>query len=169
VRKSERSSSRDLQVLKTIAEALNGAVNVGEALNATLEQVAALLGLSAGWIWLTDPASGRFYSAAARDLPPFLREPVRMTGKSCWCIKAFNDGELTAGNIDVMECSRLRAAVAERDRARTRGLRYHASIPLYFGARPLGVMNVAAPAWRKLSRRELDLLSTIASQVGVAI
>jgi two-component system NarL family sensor kinase len=169
VRKSERSSSRDLQVLKTIAEALNGAVNVGEALNATLEQVAALLGLSAGWIWLTDPASGRFYSAAARDLPPFLREPVRMTGKSCWCIKAFNDGELTAGNIDVMECSRLRAAVAERDRARTRGLRYHASIPLYFGDRPLGIMNVAAPAWRRLTRRELDLLSTIASQVGVAV
>ena len=30
-------------------------------------------------------------------------------------------------------------------------------------------MNVATPAWRKLTRRELDLLSTIASQVGVAI
>ena len=30
-------------------------------------------------------------------------------------------------------------------------------------------MNVATAAWRKLTRRELDLLSTIASQVGVAI
>jgi two-component system NarL family sensor kinase len=30
-------------------------------------------------------------------------------------------------------------------------------------------MNVATRAWRKLTRRELDLLSTIASQVGVAI
>jgi two-component system NarL family sensor kinase len=66
-----------------------------------------------------------------------------------------------------MECSRLRAAVAPRDRAGTRGLRYHASIPLYFAGRPLGIMNMAAPAWRRL--RELDLLSTIASQVGVAI
>ena len=156
-------------MLKTIAESLNGAANVGEALQATLEQVADLLGLSAGWIWLTDPATGRFYSAAARRLPPFLREPVRMTGKSCWCLQAFDRGELTAGNIDVMECSRLRAAVAEQDRARTSGLRYHASIPLYFGDRPLGIMNVAAPAWRRLTRRELDLLSTIASQVGVAI
>src|SRR5207249_2164337 len=85
------------------------------------------------------------------------------------CLSAFRSGELTAGNIDVMECSRLRAAVAATDRARTRGLRYHASIPLYFGDRPLGIMNVAAPAWRKLTARELDLLSTIASQVGVAI
>jgi two-component system NarL family sensor kinase len=92
-----------------------------------------------------------------------------MAGRACWCLDAFRSGDLTAGNIDVMECSRLRAAVAAGDRAGTRGLRYHASIPLYFGQRPLGIMNVAAPAWRKLTRRELDLLSTIASQVGVAI
>jgi two-component system, NarL family, sensor kinase len=166
---SSRSSSHDLRVLKSIAEALNGAADVGEALQITLEQVAALLGLDAGWIWLTDPQSGRFYGAIAQHLPPFLREPVRMSGQSCWCLRAFRAGELTAGNIDVMECSRLRAAVQPADRARTHGLRYHASIPLYFGERPLGVMNVAAPAWRKLTRRELDLLSTIASQVGVAI
>ena len=156
-------------MLKTIAEALNGAHDVDEALQTTLEQVAALLGLHAGWIWLLDPRTGRFYSAVAQRLPPFLREPVRMTGHPCWCLSAFRGGELAAGNIDVMECSRLRAAVGAGDHARTHGLRYHASIPLYFGDRPLGIMNVAAPAWRKLTRRELDLLSTIASQVGVAI
>lgn len=161
------TTPRELRVLKTIAEALNGARDVGEALQTTLEQVAVLLGLETGWIWLTDAHSGRFYGAVARELPPFLREPVRMTGKACWCLKAFRAGRLTAGNIDVMECSRLRPAVATP--AETRGLRYHASIPLYFGDRPLGIMNVAAPAWRKLTARELDLLSTIASQVGVAI
>jgi two-component system, NarL family, sensor kinase len=118
-------------------------------------------------VWLIDPHTGRFYSAAAQDLPPFLGDPVRMTGRSCWCIDAFRSGKLTAGNIDVIECSRLRAALGQR--AATRGLRYHASIPLSFGDRPLGIMNVATPAWRKLTRRELDLLSTIASQVGVAI
>ena len=169
VASSSRSSSRDLQVLRTIAEALNGAGDVGEALQTTLEQVARLLELHTGWIWLVDASSGRFYGAVAQHLPPFLREPVRMSGQTCWCLKAFRAGELTAGNIDVMECSRLRSAVADRDRAQTRGLRYHASIPLYFGKRRLGIMNVAAPAWRKLTRRELDLLSTIASQVGVAI
>jgi two-component system NarL family sensor kinase len=155
--------------LRAIAEALNGAANVNEALQTTLAQVASLLGLQAGWIWLTDPASGRFYGAAAQHLPPFLQDPVRMSGQSCWCLKAFRSGELTAGNIDVMECSRLRGAVGAAGRAGTRNLRYHASVPLYFGSRPLGVMNVAAPAWRRLTPRELDLLSTIASQVGVAV
>jgi two-component system, NarL family, sensor kinase len=161
--------SRDLLVLRTVAEALNGAGDVNAALQTTLEQVGAWLGVETGWVWLVDPQSGRFYGAAAHRLPPYLSEPVRMTGRACWCLKAFRAGELSPGNIDVMECSRLRAAVTAGDRAETRGLRYHASIPLYFGDRPLGVMNLAAPAWRKLTRRELDLLSTIASQVGVAI
>ena len=126
-----------------------------------------LLGLRTGWVWLIDPQTNRFYSAAAQNLPPFLRDPVRMTGRSCWCIDAFRSGELTAGNIDVIECSRLRAALGRT--RETRGLRYHASIPLTFGNRQLGIMNVASAAWRKLTRRELDLLSTIASQVGIAI
>lgn len=169
VSSSQRSTSRELQVLRTVAEALNGAGDVDAALRTTLDQVTVLLGLNAGWIWLTDVGSGRFYAAVARHLPPFLREPVRMTGRPCWCLKAFRSGALRAGNIDVLECSRLRAAVAPGDRARTSGLRFHASIPLYFGDRPLGIMNVAAPSWRRLTRRELDLLSTIASQVGVAI
>ena len=163
------SSSRDLQVLRAIAEALNGAGDVDAALQTTLEQVAVLLGLETGWIWLSDTRTGRYYSAAAQRLPPFLREPVRMTGVSCWCLRAFEAGELHAGNVDVMECSRLRAAMRGPERTQTHGLRYHATIPLYFGNRPLGVMNVAAAKWRKLTRRELDLLSTIASQVGVAI
>jgi two-component system NarL family sensor kinase len=162
------TTSRDLQILKTIAEALNGVADVDQALRTTLDQVARLLGLDTGWIWLLDARSGRYYGAVAQRLPPFLQEPVRMTGTACWCLRAFADGELEPGNVDVMECSRLRAAIG-RERRETRGLRYHASIPLYFGGRPLGIMNVAAPAWRKLTTRELDLLSTIASQVGVAI
>ena len=163
-----RATERDLRILKEIAEVLNGATDVEQALRASLARVADLLGLHTGWIWLIDPQTGRFYSATAQDLPPFLADPVRMTGKTCWCIDAFRSGELTAGNIDVIECSRLRAARGA-ERPATRGLRYHASVPLYFGERQIGIMNVATPAWRKLTRRELDLLSTIASQVGVAI
>src|SRR4029077_5679056 len=50
-----------------------------------------------------------------------------------------------------------------------RGLRYHASVPLYAGARPLGVMNLAMRGWRRLTRQELDLLTTVADQISVAI
>jgi len=92
-----------------------------------------------------------------------------MAGSNCWCINDFNDGELTPKNIPVLECSRLRPAVRARDVEVTQGLAYHASIPLYFQDTPLGIINLTGPSWRKLSREELRLLSTIAYQVGIAI
>lgn len=92
-----------------------------------------------------------------------------MTGRSCWCLELFRSGQLTARNIDVVECSRLAPAVRTRQAALTGGLRCHASVPLYAGERPLGVMNLAMHDWRRLTRQELDLLTTIADQVGVAI
>jgi two-component system, NarL family, sensor kinase len=156
-------------VLASIAEALNSAPDVERALDRTLAMVADLLGLRTGWVWLIDPETGRWYNAAAQHLPPYLREPVRMAGRSCWCIESFRDGELTPKNIDVLECSRLRPAVKEHATHLTRGLAYHASIPLYFQDKPLGIMNVTGPAWRRLTAEELQLLSTIAYQVGIAI
>lgn len=155
---------RELGILNAIAEALNSAADVRQALERTLTLVATLLGLRTGWVWLLDPETQQFYSAAAKNLPPFLQEPVQMTGRPCWCISDFLDGELTPKNINVLECSRLRKAVEGSD-----GLRYHASIPLYFQQKPLGIMNVTGPSWRKLTGRELRLLSTIAYQVGIAV
>ena len=93
-----------------------------------------------------------------------------MTGRSCWCLEAFQNGALTPKNIDVIECSRLMPAFrGNSSAALAAGLRYHASIPLYFQDKPLGIMNLTGPEWRKLTPDELRLLSTIAYQVGIAI
>jgi len=160
---------RELRVLNAIAQALNSAPDVQQALERTLGLVVDLLGLRTGWIWLIDPESGHFYHAASRNLPPYLEEPVRMRGRSCWCIEAFLAGELGPRNIDVIECSRLRPAVQRKETNLTQGLCYHASIPLWFGDKRLGIMNVTGPDWRRLTEAELRLLWTIADQVGVAV
>jgi two-component system NarL family sensor kinase len=171
VKRSRRrvSQTQALRVLKEVAEALNSAPTEQRAVGEALRRVADLLGVETGWVWLRDPESGRFYSAADQNLPPFLQEPVRMTGRSCWCLELFRAGRLTARNIDVLECSRLAPALEARQPALTAGLSCHASVPLYAGDRPLGVMNLAMRGWRRLTRQELDLLTTIADQVGVAI
>ena len=152
-----------------MAEALNSAPTEQRAAGEALSRMADLLGVETGWVWLRDPESDRFYSAAVQSLPPYLQEPVRMTGRSCWCLELFRTGQLTARNIDVVGCSRLAPAVRSPQAAETQGLRCHASVPLYAGDRPLGVMNLAMRGWRRLTRQELDLLTTIANQVGVAI
>lgn len=163
------SQTRALRVLKEVAEALNSAPTEQRAADEALSRMADLLGVETGWVWLRDAASGRFYNAAVQSLPPYLQEPVRMTGRSCWCLELFQSGQLTARNIDVVECSRLAPAVKSDKPALTHGLRCHASVPVYAGDRPLGVMNLAMRGWRRLTRQELDLLTTVADQVGVAI
>src|SRR3981081_1736493 len=138
------SQTRALQVLKEVAEALNSATTEQRATGEALRRMADLLGVETGWVWLRDPAAALLYNAAVQSLPPYLQEPVRMTGRSCWCLELFRKGELTARNIDVVECSRLPPAAASREAAATtHGLRCHASVPLYAGDRPLGVMNLA--------------------------
>lgn len=163
------SHVRELRILNAIAEALNSSHDEQRALERTLGLVTDLLGLRTGWIWLRDPDSGQFYSAASRNLPPYLQAPERMSGHTCNCIGEFNAGALTPKNIDLIECSRLRPGVLQQADDLTHGLAYHASIPLYFRDEPLGILNVTGPSWRRLTDEELQLLSTIGYQVGIAI
>src|SRR5918911_4567095 len=164
------SVERELSIVNAVAEALNSSPDVRQALERTLSLVADMLGLRTGWVWLMDQETRHFYAAAERELPPYLQERVRMAGRRrCWCIDDFRAGELTPTNIDVIECSRLEPAFRGKSAELAARLRYHASIPLYFQDKPLGIMNVTGPEWRKLTSDELRLLSTIAYQVGIAI
>jgi two-component system, NarL family, sensor kinase len=157
--------NRELSILNAIAEGLNRAVDLREALQTALGLVAELLGLRAGWVWLLDEETGEEVLAAAQHLPPVLRdEPERMTG-SCYCLRTFRAGDMRgAANVNVVECSRLDDAVEG-----TEGLAYHASIPLYAGEKRLGMLNVASENWRELTPAELQLLYTIGYQVGIAV
>src|SRR5260370_33088234 len=109
-----RSSRRELEIVGAIAEALNSSPTVQEALDRTLALVTNLLGLQTGWVWLVDPDTGHIYSAAARNLPPYLQEPVRMTGSWCLCIQEFRNGSPTPRNAHATESYRFRPAVPAR-------------------------------------------------------
>jgi two-component system NarL family sensor kinase len=162
-------SSDSSAILNAITEALHGSTDFHRALERTLGLVARLLGLRTGWVWLRDAETHQFYVAATQRLPPYLQEPVRMSGSWCYCTDLFSRGKLQPTNIDMLECSRLHPAIHAQDPSLTEGLRYHASIPLYFRERPLGIMNIAGPSWRALEPHELRLLSTIASQISIAV
>jgi two-component system NarL family sensor kinase len=160
--------NRDLAVLYDIAGYLNRIVDVHEALQEVLARVTELLELRTGWVWLLDEQQAP-YLAAALALPPYLADhPARLTG-SCVCLDTFLSGDSSgAYNIDVLRCSRLKNA--ERDSDPTAlGLRFHASIPIYAGHTPIGVLNVASEDWRELQTEELQLLHIIGDQIGLAI
>lgn len=161
-------TNRDLAILYAIAGDLNRKVDVHEALQEVLAQVTKLLGLQTGWVWLLDEKDTP-YLAAAQSLPPYLADhPKRMTG-SCLCLDTFLEGDLEgAANIDVLRCSRLKNAERDNDPS-SLGLRFHASVPIYAGDTPIGVLNVASEGWRELEEQELQLLHIIGDQIGLAI
>jgi len=130
----------------------------GPGVDEVLARIEAELGLPTSWLWLEDPATGRFYSAAARGLPPYLQEPVRMTGEPCWCMQSYQAGELSPRNVGVMQCSRLRPG---QDDA-TGGLRAHATVPL-----SCGILNVGAP--RPLAAAELARLAELGQELEVEL
>ncbi len=165
--KDLRRRNHELSVLNEVARELNRSVKLDEALVFTMERVAELLGLRTGWVWLRNEVTGRFYLAAARNLPPALAgDPSRMDGAGyCYCLDTYKRGDLEgAANINVVTCSRLSGLVDGTD-----GLRHHASIPLYAGDAKLGVMNLASPDWRSLSPEDLQLLYTIGDLLSIAV
>ncbi len=159
--------NHELSVLNAIARELNRSVDLSEALEFTLSQVAELLGLRTGWIWLVDDPSSGYYLAAAQNLPPALADdPRRMDGSGyCYCLDTYKKGDLGgAANVNVLTCSRLKGLVDG-----TGGLRYHASVPLYAQDKKLGVMNLASPGWRSLSPEDLQLLYTVGDLLSIAV
>ena len=159
--------NHELSVLNGIARELNRSVNLDQALRYALSQVAELLGLRTGWIWLIQEPSPEPYLAAAQNLPPVLaNDPRRMDGSGyCYCLDTYKKGDLEgAANVNVLTCSRLDGLVDGTD-----GLRYHASIPLYSGDKKLGVMNVASPGWRGLDPDDLQLLNTVGDLLSIAV
>ena len=155
-------SNQVLLGLNRIAEGLNRAVSEREVAETALERALELPGVQAGWISLWDRESG-FRLAAARNLPPALSGPGAFDD-SCTCRRKLLSGELD--NVtNVLECERL-----EKAKGDTKGLRHHASVPLWLGnSSSLGVMNLAGPGDGLFSEDELKILYGVGNQVAVAL
>jgi two-component system NarL family sensor kinase len=161
-------AGRDVALFEALATAL-GAPALGDALDGALGAIVRALDLAAGWIWIVDTDTKRFYLAAAFELPPYLREPVQMTGDLCWCMESFEDGDFDSTNVEWLSCSRLRRGQREGGAALTLGLQSHASVALRFGDRRLGIMNLCPPPRRRLTDAELQLLAATGAQIGLAV
>jgi PAS domain S-box-containing protein len=154
-------SHNSLNGLYRIAVGLNQAASEAEVLETALDRALELPGVQAGWISLRDGPSG-FRLAAARNLPPALAAPGAMEG-DCLCRRRLLSGELDAV-ANVLECERLQQA-----RGDTRGLRFHATVPLWVGDRTIGVMNLVGAEQGLFGEEDLRTLYGIGNQIAVAL
>lgn len=167
---SQSKEIQHLKLLNQIAETLNQAPDVKGALESVLPLVVDLLGFETGWIFLADPDDvdemwGRGFTLAAHcNLPPALElDNPNAWRKGCDCQGLCIQGKLDEAYNEV-RCSRLSEAKGDRGQ-----LAIHASAPLVFGGRTLGILNVAANDWSAFSSESLELLTNVGSQMGSAL
>ncbi|AEW05940.1 putative signal transduction histidine kinase [Sulfobacillus acidophilus DSM 10332] len=155
----------EVRILKQIAEALNEAVDMPQAMAALLPQLSELLGLTTAWAFRYDPRQASFVEMGASGLPPALAADGARPLRSSWCEcqERFVQGKLDTA-INIVRCSRLKNA--EGDKA---GLRFHASVPLKTKGRPLGILNLAADGQRVFTAPTLEFLRAVGHQVAVAL
>ena len=154
-------SNEVLNTLYRIAEGLNRAGSEQEVADTVMERAMELPGIQAGWISVREGETG-FRLAASRNLPPALEAPGAMEG-DCICRRRLISGDLDHVT-NIMHCERLGKATGD-----ARGLRYHASVPLWIGDRTLGVMNLVGPEMGLFNDAELRILYSVGNQVAVAL
>jgi sigma-B regulation protein RsbU (phosphoserine phosphatase) len=152
----------ELTTLNTLAQTLNKALDLREALDSALVHIVELMGLNTGWIFLKNEAD-QYYLAARHNLPPAITYPGSAWNDDCDCQEMCQTGKLDKA-VNMVRCSRLRSAVGDK-----RGLAQHASVPLRSGDEVLGILNVATTQWGRISGPELQLLSAAGLFLGTAI
>ena len=151
--------------LYEIASNLNKEFSLHSALRKSLEKTVELLDLETGWFWLTEPDNKSVYLAASYNLPPALSShPERLSGW-CYCIKQYLSNDIDeAKNISEITCSPLQDISTG-----TKGLKFHAVIPIIINQQKVGLMNLLSKETRQLDEKELAILNTISELIGTAI
>ncbi|UCE33135.1 MAG: sigma 54-interacting transcriptional regulator, partial [Deltaproteobacteria bacterium] len=154
----------ELSSLNAIATATSRSLELEQVLGDTLKTVLDLMGLKAGWIFLKEEQSDRLTLVGHLGLTPeFLQEEAGGPLSDCLAFHVMERKEtLVAENA--LECPRL-----SRSLPKGQALTCHASVPLIYRDKVVGVMNLASERSRPFSPEDLKLLTGIGHQVGVAI
>lgn len=161
------NEKKKLETLKAIAETLNQSHDKKDMLQSVLKALIDISHFESGWIFLQNE---NMELMADEGLPPALSKDDKrpMCGEEdCYCISRFTRGRLTKATT-IIECKRLKDAINE-GKYETGGLTHHATVPLKTPEKMYGLLNVGASGRTAYIDEELDLLESIALQIGTAL
>lgn len=157
-------TNQDLLALNAIAGIISQSLSLEVTLASALERSLELVGGDVGGILLLEEETQTLSYAVHRGLSEGFVEGVRRLGL----------GEGIAGKVaqqrepivldDISRDARVTRAVVAKE-----GLHAFVSVPLLSTDKLMGVMNIASRSPRRFAPRDIDLLSAIGKQVGVAV
>ncbi|MDM5297335.1 GAF domain-containing sensor histidine kinase [Bacillus pumilus] len=157
-----------LKTLKEIAEKLNEGTEIKDTLHEVLQMLIDVTGFQTAWIYFIED-DGSYELMAEVSLPEALAKHQKqlMCQNDCYCINRYNKGSLQSAT-NIINCKRIETAIKQK-RGDTEGISHHATVPLKASKRTFGLLNVAAIGKITFTQEELNLLESIALQIGTAI
>jgi len=155
---------RERTAIEELGRIASEATDLTEALNLVLDRISDVLGVEVAYICVTDEDTGSLEAVAFGGVAEDLSREVSETDMG----RALTAMVARAGQPKVIEdtASHSLCSPAEVERHQ---LRSYAGIPLKSRGRELGVLSLFGPQSGQLTSGDLDLLSAMAGQLGMAI
>ncbi|KGR79941.1 GAF domain-containing sensor histidine kinase [Ureibacillus manganicus] len=158
----------NITLLKEIAELLNEETEMIPMLKGALSKFLHGTNFETGWIFFINE-KGKSQLVAHEQLSEALsyNDCQYLKKGGCWCVSKFRNKQLKKAS-NIIECQRIESAIEDQvgDHA---GITHHATVPLQSGGERFGILNVAKPNTVSYSDDELELLESVAFQLGSAI
>jgi len=162
----ETENLRKISALNAIAATVSQSLDLEEILESTLEKVLEVMRVETGAIALVDEQTKELPFTAHRGFPEALLHEAGalklgqgLTGRAAQSGEPILVEDITA-EVDLSE---IEMEMKEQ------GFRSFACIPLRSKEKVLGVMDIASYVLRHFSPQDVELLTSIGNQIGVAI
>jgi two-component system NtrC family sensor kinase len=153
--------TKELSIFNTFAAILTSHKDTGAIMRQTLEMLLSLLEADAGWIYLLDDETGELYLKVHKGLGERdLKAVKRLRPGECFNGKVFSSGRALLVK---------KASDDPRVVHRYEGTESMTGVPISSKGVILGVLGVASRRISYFTAMDIQLLSTIGSQLGVAI
>jgi len=156
--------TQELSTLNAIAATVSQSLDLDTVLNLALDKTLQALGIEAGGIYLLDAEAGTLHLAAQRGFSPkAVPEINRLQVGEGFSGRVIESGEPLVVP-DVSTDPRLTRMVVRKE-----GLRSLAVIPLNSKGKVLGTLFAITHATREFTEQDVQLLTSIGNQIGVAV
>lgn len=159
--------SRQLEVLNTIGAAVSQSLNLDEVLDQAVDKIAKTVGFDAAWIYQLDHADGVLRMKAFHGLSDDMAASVSTLSVHAGVSgHAIETGERLVFE-DIQNDERYRA-LSQKGSVVALEFASAAAFPIMAKEKIIGTLHVANRTKRHLAADEIELIQTIAGQIGVA-
>jgi len=163
-----KARSEQLAVLNTIAAAVSQSLDLDVVLNAAIEKVVETLRFDASWIYLLDPSETELHLKAYNGLTDEIAQSMAKRTASAGIGGRVIETDERLVFEDLRTDERYRSLTAGR-KVGSLGFIAAAGFPIRTKEKIIGVLHVANRAKRHFAPVELQLIESLAQEIGVAV